>query len=346
MSRQINLVRAAALEGFVSLVHSLGGEPSSLLQRAGLAIDSLNDPDRYLPYRNVIQAIELGASLPGVPDFGLRLARGQNLSFLGVLWLAIQSASSVREGLLIASRHIHYHAPGIAVMVRDGGEPSREQVELRFLLSDLGPVPQAIEHAVSHACRVVRVLSDDSVQPLAVHLRHAQLGSNLRYREGLGQLPRFGSDFDGLVMDAIAWRRSLPRQNAQLQEFVERFLATAAPQPDADLIVQVAQILRDQMHHGPVGLSAVARVLHLHPRTLQRRLSDEGRTFESLKDEARRNLARDLLAQTEIGLSQVAQLLEFADQSVLTRACQRWFAKSPSVLRREAVAGRGDARLD
>lgn len=94
------------------------------------------------------------------------------------------------------------------------------------------------------------------------------------------------------------------------------------------------------MRLGPFGLSAVARVLRLHPRTLQRRLSECGRTFESLKDEARRELARDLLTQTEVGLSQVAQTLEFADQSVLTRACQRWFGKSPSAVRRVAVGGR------
>ncbi len=333
-----NLVRAAALERYVSLVESLGGDPRMLLAKAGLDISSLNDPDRYLPYRNVLQAVEIGGMALGVSDFGLRLADAKDPSFLGVLWLAVQSARSVRDGLLMAARHMHYHAPAIAIEVRKAHDASHEAVELRFLLPDLPPLPQATEHAVSHICKVIRVLSDGKVSPAEVHFRHAPAGSKRQYREHLGLVPCFQSTFDGIVVESVAWRRQLPRQNDQLQTFVERYLVAAEPGARASLIDQVLQVLRTQMRLGPVSLMIVARVLHLHPRTLQRRLQEDGQTFEMLKDVARRELAGQLLAQANIGLSQVAQLLDFSDQSVLTRACQRWFGKPPSVVRRESLA--------
>ncbi|CAG2152756.1 HTH-type transcriptional regulator VirS [Cupriavidus yeoncheonensis] len=313
-----------------------------LLAKAGLDVSSLNDPDRYLPYRNVLRAIEIGGVELGVSDFGLRLADAKDPSFLGVLWLAIQSARSVRDGLLMAARHMHYHAPGIAIEVRKARDSSHEEVELRLLLPDPPLLPQATEHSVSHICKVVRILSEGKVSPSGIHFRHAPVGSKRQYRQHLGLVPCFQSTFDGIVVESVAWRRQLPRQNDQLQTFVERYLVAAEPRARASLIDQVLQILRTQMRLGPVSLMVVAHLLHLHPRTLQRRLQENGQTFEMLKDTVRRELAGQLLTQAEIGLSQVAQLLDFADQSVLTRACQRWFGKPPSAVRRESLARSAD----
>jgi AraC-like DNA-binding protein len=337
-----NLVRAAALEHYLPLVQSLGGNPQALLAMAGLDANALDVPDRYLPYRNVLQAIEIAAMELGVPDFGLRLSGAKDPSFLGVLWLAIQSARSVRDGLLMAGRYMHYHAPGIAIEVREAHGSSHEQVELRFLLEALPLLPQAAEHAVSHLCKVVRVLSDGKVVPAAVHFRHAPVGSNRQYREHLGVVPVFHSTFDGILVESVAWRQPLSRQNDQLRAFVERYLVAVAPRTKASLTSQVLQILRTQMRLGPANLVVVARVLRLHPRTLQRRLREDDQTFEMLKDTARRELAGQLLAQADIGLSLLAQLLDFAEQAVLTRACQRWFGKSPSVVRRELLAHKAE----
>ncbi|MDM0108592.1 AraC family transcriptional regulator ligand-binding domain-containing protein [Variovorax sp. J22R24] len=73
----LDIVRAGGLAGFESLVRSLGGSPSVILRRVGLGIDDLADPDRYLPYRNVLLAIEEAATELKSPDFGLRLSAVQ-----------------------------------------------------------------------------------------------------------------------------------------------------------------------------------------------------------------------------------------------------------------------------
>jgi AraC-like DNA-binding protein len=104
-------------------------------------------------------------------------------------------------------------------------------------------------------------------------------------------------------------------------------------------VEQVREVLRDLTRVSPVDLAAVARILELHPRTLQRRLRAEGFAFDDLRDEARQAMARQLLAQPQLTLAHIAQLLGFADQAVLTRACQRWFGDTPKRLRgQRAVA--------
>ena len=67
-----------------------------------------------------------------------------------------------------------------------------------------------------------------------------------------------------------------------------------------------------------------------------RRLEAEGVTFEQLKDEVRLAVSRDLLARTEMAVSDVAAALGYATPSAFVRAFRRWTGKSPSLWRREA----------
>lgn len=78
------------------------------------------------------------------------------------------------------------------------------------------------------------------------------------------------------------------------------------------------------------SLELVARQLGLHPRTLQRRLAAEGSSFAGLVDQARRERAERYLRETDMPLAQLSRALGYAEQSVLIRACQRWFGCGPS----------------
>ena len=59
----------------------------------------------------------------------------------------------------------------------------------------------------------------------------------------------------------------------------------------------------------------------------------EGIAFKDLRDRARKDWASQLLKQPGMSLGQIAPLMGYADQSVLTRACQRWFGRTPRQLR-------------
>jgi AraC-like DNA-binding protein len=74
----------------------------------------------------------------------------------------------------------------------------------------------------------------------------------------------------------------------------------------------------------------VARALGLSERTLQRRLKDEGCSFQRLLDEARKELAEKYIAQSDMALAEAAYLLGFEDRSSFFRAAKRWFGTTPS----------------
>ncbi|MDF5982204.1 helix-turn-helix transcriptional regulator [Pseudomonas aeruginosa] len=77
----------------------------------------------------------------------------------------------------------------------------------------------------------------------------------------------------------------------------------------------------------------MAQALHLSQRTLQRRLQEEGTSYQQLLDDTRRDMAEQYLQQPGLTLLEVAYLLGFADPSNFFRAFRRWFGCTPNEYR-------------
>ena len=84
---------------------------------------------------------------------------------------------------------------------------------------------------------------------------------------------------------------------------------------------------------GSLSLAEVAARLGVQPRTLQRRLTRIGFTYQELVDQVRYNLARRLLASPDIPISEIAYRLGYCDPAHLSRAFCRWAGISPSAYR-------------
>ncbi|MFI7300270.1 helix-turn-helix transcriptional regulator [Streptomyces sp. NPDC050121] len=121
--------------------------------------------------------------------------------------------------------------------------------------------------------------------------------------------------------------------NALLRDTAIGYLDTHFGRKDLPISDLVAAILSEQHGSDYPDLSKVARLLSLHPRSLQRSLSAEGTTFIGVVDRVRRGQAFDLITTTDLSFSHIAARLGMHEQASLTRAVRRWFDTSPSVRR-------------
>ncbi len=92
---------------------------------------------------------------------------------------------------------------------------------------------------------------------------------------------------------------------------------------------QVKGVLKRLLAGRRPGVEDVARELRLSSRTLQRRLTDAGATFQQLTQEARRELARHYLLHSSLELNQTAYLLGYEDAHSFFRAFHDWEGSPP-----------------
>ena len=102
---------------------------------------------------------------------------------------------------------------------------------------------------------------------------------------------------------------------------------------DLTISEQLAHSVRTQiaekLRFHDANLQSVADALDLPVRTLQNQLSQRGTNFETLVAEVREQVARRLLRETDMAITDIAYELGYADPSVFSRAARRWFNESP-----------------
>ena len=106
----------------------------------------------------------------------------------------------------------------------------------------------------------------------------------------------------------------------------------------AELSTMERDLLRDALPAN-IELDRAAATLHLSPRTLHRRLAEEGASFRSIKDALRRDLALAQLAKSNDSIARIAADLGYADTSTFYRAFTDWAGMAPSDYRRRLGAG-------
>jgi AraC-like DNA-binding protein len=83
----------------------------------------------------------------------------------------------------------------------------------------------------------------------------------------------------------------------------------------------------------PMSLAAFARDIGMSERTLQRRLSDEGESYQSLVDDVRRRFALEYLERSKFTVAEVAYLVGFSDLASFHHAFKRWTGRTPGSFR-------------
>ena len=340
----MSLVRAEGLRGYRELVAELGGEPDGLVAEARIAPATLDDPENFVPYAAVIRLLEDTAQALDCPDFGLRLSQRQDIGILGPLAVAMQNSGTLGEALVCASRYIFIHSPAIGFSVRPAPGTDRVLVVFEILLDRVPPAVQVTELSVGLAARVLSLLSERRHRLTGVCFSHSRAAPLARYRLHLGAPVSFDADCAALELEISDLSLPIRTRNRELRELAGHYLEAHYATPRTPFAVRVGGVVRRSLGTGKSTCVDVASALALHPRTLQRRLREEATSFEQIKDEARVDLARRYLAQDELLLSQVAALLDYSEQSALTRSCRRWFGRPPREVRSALAADRA-ARL-
>lgn len=149
----------------------------------------------------------------------------------------------------------------------------------------------------------------------------------------------FGGPALVATVDAALLDLPVRRDDADLAAFLEGAPGriTMLYRRDRELARHLRAMLAAALPRA-MGLEEAARELHVSPRTLHRRLQDEGASFRAVKDALRRDLALARLAKPGESVARVAAELGYSEPSAFFRAFQGWTGEAPSTWRRRILA--------
>lgn len=263
---------------------------------------------------------------------GVAAGSRTGLPLAGPWGLALLSSRTLRDGFDVVTRYLDR----VFVSGRLAAEESGGEIRLRFDDSENPPHIRAFlaERILTGAATVCGQLFDGEIAPVRLEFRHAAPPDIRRYRESCGVTPLFGARADIVTFHSRALGAPMPRNHerarAECAQLCRDLLRRRQPRAGVaggvrDLLVRNPGELPDQI--------AVANELFMSPRTLSRRLHEEGTSFRALLDEVRQMLSEQLLAYTDMSTEQVAARLGYAEAASFIRAFRRWKGCPPQEFR-------------
>lgn len=316
-------------------LEELGYDLDALLASAGLQRRDVEDPDAVLSPKACAAVFENARREGRVSNLGLQLAQRVPVGANPLLDYLILSSDSVGQGLERLQRYLRLVNPSVALTVQ------RERSRVRVVV-ERAQTPLFTELALS-LC-VIRFARETGGQFRAEHLSFAHEPDDVaEYARVLGCRIRSKASWNGIVIAKSALALPLRRRDPVLRSWLERQAnAILARLPaTGDACDEVRSILSTQATAGDMTLDAVARRLSITPRTLQRRLARSGTSFESVRDDTRREAAERYLGQTSLTIAEVTYLLGYSEPTAFIRAFRRWHGTTPHAFRAQGHLHRG-----
>ncbi len=315
-----------------------GLDKRSFLASVGVDPDAPIDPrimvassDYYEFFASLARADPKGQELP------LRVGATMRCEDYGVFGLAWKSATSLRGSCERAARYARVLTSVTSYEVREADEGVYMHLHRAGDRSKLG-LRLSNEASIASIAAISDEVTTTTFQPLAIYFRHEVPGSVATHEQHFGCPVHFGSDMDALLVSHGTMRSANRVGDPSIVKFFDTHLEEELSKfdDDASLERRVRMQISQSLSQGVPTVSNIAGYFGMSGRTLQRRLSDRGYSYQVLVDESRRELAERLLKETDYPLAEVAFLTGFSEQSAFNRAFKRWAGQTPRSFRIKA----------
>ena len=319
-----------------SRLEELGVSASAVLRRAGLPQDYSKEPRVLLSTREMFALWRAIGEVAGDPAVGLRLGtetRTERFHPVGLTALSSENFGSAMDRM---ARYKQLTCPEEIAQKKNDKEWS---IQFRWLLADEREPQMLIECAFAWVLSIARVGTGTRLSPLRLEfIQERKHAKSIERHFGCPVV--CGAPRNAIVFRAEDAMRPFVTRNAEL-------LGLLAPQFEEELkqensgenFVELVRIaIQEKLTGRRPTIEDIADALHISSRTLQRRLQDEGSSFQKVLEEARHQLAKHYLNNSVLELNEAAYLLGYNDSNSFVRAFRMWEGVPPARWREQQRA--------
>ena len=320
-------VSGAWTRGVVNAFEALGLDVEALCDRIGVDLEVFTDATGR-PTRDALGRLWRAAiAATGDRHLGLSAAEVWHPRADHLVILLLTSAETVGEGLETSIRYQELLSHGRVLTLEQHDD--RHMIQLNKVEHELPVTVHEHEFLAVIVLKVLRFATDGRFAPDEVQFGHPYRGNIQNYTRAFGCSVTFGHERTSLLVGQGAWSLPLAHGNTalhgQLRSVAAGLHSALESHQFTDLVRERIQLL---LPRGQSSIEAVASALHMTPRTLQRRLQEDGTTFRALVEAARKSILLGCVERNEAP-DEIMRHAGYTNQRAFRRALKRWNLPDP-----------------
>lgn len=331
-SRHVASIVPNTARALLGLVDERGAAPERLCRGLGFTYQDLLDQHLLLSHMQVRTLILRCQRALVEPALGLAAGSRQTPVSWGVAGLAMLTCETFGEAMSYGVAHQGAAGAMVDHLVTEHGREVHLEVVTRQF--DLQIEPFLVDEALASALAIARCLAGPSFKPLRIDLAQPRPEHEQAYRQCFRCPVRFDTGSNRMTFESHWLGARLPGYDRISCGLVRSQLNTllARPLGRNDLVESVANRMRFGVEAKPRQRD-LAGMVNISERTLRRRLERQDTSYRELRDGTRYERARDLLANSDMTVAQVAELVGYSDARAFRRAFKRWAGLLPAEFR-------------
>jgi AraC-like DNA-binding protein len=317
-------------------LEELGVRASAVLRRAGLPQGYMDQPRVLLNTEELFALWSAIGEVSTNPAIGLQLGTETKTERFHPVGLAALSTENFGSAIDQMARYKQLTCPEEILQKKDDEEWS---IQFRWLLADEVEPPVLDECCFAWVLSIARQGTGTRLSPLRVEFVQPRPHAKTIERH-FGCPVVCGGPRNAIVFRAADAERPFVTRNAELLGMLAPQLEEELKQGNGDqnFVERVRMAIQQGLTGRRPNIEDIADALHVSSRTLQRRLQDEGSSFQCVLEEARHQLARHYLNNSVLELNEAAYLLGYEDANSFVRAFRTWEGVPPARWRQEQRA--------
>jgi AraC-like DNA-binding protein len=310
-----------------------GMDRQELMRQASLDPELLADPDSRITMSSQLKLWQ--AITERHPDVAVGVLIGSTVKArqLGVVGYAMYYSRDLLEAFRRLARYMHIISEAVQLeLVRAADKTTLKFTSHPALLAIRHPA----EAQLAAMLTVAREITQTDLVPLTISLPSPKPRDMSAYRDVFRCPVLFDHPSAAIICSASQMRLPIAASDPTLSDYLDQLADIAMHklgEPEQDFVDKIRRVLWSELAGGRPNLWRTASELEISPRTLQRRLRESGTSYTAVLEELRREIAGDLLANENLGVSDIAFLLGYSEPSAFQRAFRRWHSLSPRQFR-------------
>ena len=330
---------------FLEILREHGVDLSAVLEESGLPTDFMRTRPKVLEESSLLRlekCIATAAERSRIKGLGFLLAERLIVSDYGISSYAFLSCKTLRKAIVQNIRFEQLQAERHSKELIEKGS----KAVLRYHLThptykDIRSprVRTMLELAVFEITLWVRRALGKEFLFDEVHFAYEAPDYAPMYQEYLGCPVKFDQAFTQGIFSPFILPLKLETANEKIASLCEQQCLSLLEelQSMGGLSGRVQQFLSRKPGYYP-NMVDIAKELHMTPRTLRRRLKDEGATYRDIVLQLRLDLACQYLRNTQLSIKEIAYLLDYASPTVFHRSFSKRYQQSPKAYRVSSYA--------